>query len=149
MPRLLGPAEFGRMTVALAIVTVGAVAISLGAPSAFARFVPASAAMIPVLAMLPLLPLQAIGAQSFSLRLRPGMTLGIDAAGLVAFVAAALVLVPRWGAAGATGALLTAIITSAVLSSRAIPAVVTARLLSTGLVASAAVLTLAAALRRW
>src|SRR5512145_2692803 len=40
VPRLLGPAEFGRLTVALAIVTLGAVAISLGSPSAFARFVP-------------------------------------------------------------------------------------------------------------
>lgn len=42
LPRLLGPAEFGRLALALAIVTVGAVAISLGAPGAFARFVPAA-----------------------------------------------------------------------------------------------------------
>jgi len=44
LPRLLGPAEFGRMAVALAIVTIGAVAISLGAPGSFARFVPAETA---------------------------------------------------------------------------------------------------------
>jgi O-antigen/teichoic acid export membrane protein len=40
LPRLLGPAEFGRLTVALAIVTIVSVAFSLGAPGAFARFVP-------------------------------------------------------------------------------------------------------------
>ena len=41
LPRLLGPAAFGRLTLGLAIVTLGTVAISLGAPSAFARFLPA------------------------------------------------------------------------------------------------------------
>ena len=41
LPRLLGPAEFGRLGVAMAIVTLTASTISLGAPSAFARFIPA------------------------------------------------------------------------------------------------------------
>lgn len=41
LPRFLGPSEFGRLAVALSIVTLASFAISLGAPSAFARFVPA------------------------------------------------------------------------------------------------------------
>lgn len=40
LPRLLGPASFGRLTLALSVVTVASVAVSLGAPGAFARFVP-------------------------------------------------------------------------------------------------------------
>lgn len=41
LPRTLGPQEFGRFTLALAVVTLTSVGVSLGAPSAFARFVPA------------------------------------------------------------------------------------------------------------
>ena len=41
LPRLLGPVEFGRLMVALTVATLGSIAISLGAPAAFARFVPA------------------------------------------------------------------------------------------------------------
>ncbi|NNF39372.1 MAG: hypothetical protein HKN71_11945, partial [Gemmatimonadetes bacterium] len=41
LPRLLGPVEFGRLMVAVTVVTLASVAISLGAPAAFARFVPA------------------------------------------------------------------------------------------------------------
>ncbi|HEX7121200.1 MAG TPA: oligosaccharide flippase family protein [Gemmatimonadaceae bacterium] len=41
LPRLLGPAPFGRLMLAIAVVTVGTALISLGAPSAFARFLPA------------------------------------------------------------------------------------------------------------
>jgi O-antigen/teichoic acid export membrane protein len=44
LPRLLGPVEFGRLMVALAVTTLTSVAISLGAPAAFARFVPAEPA---------------------------------------------------------------------------------------------------------
>jgi O-antigen/teichoic acid export membrane protein len=41
LPRLLGPVEFGRLMVAVTVTTLASVAISLGAPAAFARFVPA------------------------------------------------------------------------------------------------------------
>ena len=40
LPRLLGPEDFGRMAVALAVVAIGASILSLGAPVTFARFVP-------------------------------------------------------------------------------------------------------------
>jgi len=113
------------------------------------QFAPATAPMIPVLAMLPLLPLQAIGVQSASLRLRPGLPLAIDSVSLVAFAVAAVALVPRWQAAGASAALLIAITTSALLTARALPAVVTTRLLSIGLLAGGSVLAIAVALRNW
>ena len=41
LPRVLGPTEYGRLLVALTILTLGSYAISLGAPSAFVRFIPA------------------------------------------------------------------------------------------------------------
>lgn len=110
------------------------------------RFAPATLPMIPVLAMLPLLPLQAIGVQSASLRLRPGLPLAIDAASLAVFIAAALVLVPRWQASGATAALFIAIATSAMLMWPAIPSVVTTRLVGVGLLGSGGVLAVAALL---
>jgi hypothetical protein len=68
---------------------------------------------------------------------------------LVAFAVAAAVLVPWWEAAGASAALLIAITTSAVLFARAIPTVVTRRLLSIGLLAGGSVLAIATALRNW
>jgi O-antigen/teichoic acid export membrane protein len=108
------------------------------------RFAPAVPPMIPVLAMLPLLPLPAMGVQGASLRLRPGLSVAIDAWSLVAFAAAALVLVPQWGAIGASEALLIAMLAATVLSARAIPTVVSLRLVLSGVSGAAAVLGLAA-----
>lgn len=113
------------------------------------RFAPAVAPMVAVLAMLPLLPLPALGMQAASLRLRPGLPVAIDAVALVAFALAAVFLVPRWEAAGACAALLVATATSAVLFARAIPTVITPRLLSIGLLAGGSVVAIAAALRIW
>jgi len=113
------------------------------------RFTPAVAPMITVLAMLPLLPLPAMGLQSASLRLRPGIPVAIESASLVSFIVASLVLVPRWHAVGATGALLVATVTSAVLNARALPTVVTPRILLTGLVGTGGVLGIAAAMGIW
>ena len=113
------------------------------------QFAPAAAPMISVLAMLPLLPLPAIGVQAASLRLRPGLPVAIDTVSLVAFAVAAVFLVPRWKAAGASAALLIAIATSAVLTARAIPAVVTPRLLSIGFLGGAGMVAIAVGLRAW
>ena len=110
------------------------------------RFTPAVAPMITVLAMLPLLPLPAMGMQSASLRLRPGIAVASDFLSLMVFAFAASILVPRWHAAGATGALLVAVITSSVIIARELPGVVTPRLLITGLAGTGAVLAIAAAM---
>ena len=111
------------------------------------RFSPASAAMIPVLAMMPLLPLPAICVPSASLRLQPALPFRIDVVALVGFVVAAVVLVPRWGAIGATASLMVATIISSVLTVRALPTVATVRLLTIGLITGGSVFAIAAVLR--
>jgi len=42
LPRLLGPASYGRLGLALSALALASVAISFGTPSAFARFLPAA-----------------------------------------------------------------------------------------------------------
>lgn len=42
VPRLLGPADYGRFAVPLTIVTIGSLAMTLGGPTLMARFVPAA-----------------------------------------------------------------------------------------------------------
>ena len=43
VPRVLGPADYGRFSVPLTIVTLGSLAMTLGGPTLMARFVPAAA----------------------------------------------------------------------------------------------------------
>lgn len=105
-------------------------------------FLPATGPLALVLAMLPLVPLAAIAAPASSLRLRPGLPLAIDGVALLVFIVAVALLMPRWGATGALAALLAAVATSAILAARAVPTVVTVRLLVTGLLGSSAVLAL-------
>lgn len=42
VPRVLGPADYGRFSVPLTIVTIGSLALTLGGPTLMARFVPAA-----------------------------------------------------------------------------------------------------------
>lgn len=42
VPRVLGPADYGRFAVPLTIVTIGSLAMTLGGPTLMARFVPAA-----------------------------------------------------------------------------------------------------------
>jgi O-antigen/teichoic acid export membrane protein len=42
VPRLLGPADYGRLSVALTLVAVGSVAMTLGGATLLARYVPAA-----------------------------------------------------------------------------------------------------------
>jgi O-antigen/teichoic acid export membrane protein len=44
VPRALGPADYGRFSVPLTIVTIGSLALTLGGPTLMARFVPAAPA---------------------------------------------------------------------------------------------------------
>ena len=44
VPRVLGPADFGRFSVALTVVTIASVAMMLGGPTLMARYVPAAPA---------------------------------------------------------------------------------------------------------
>jgi O-antigen/teichoic acid export membrane protein len=44
VPRVLGPADYGRFSVPLTLVTIGSLALTLGGPTLMARFVPAAPA---------------------------------------------------------------------------------------------------------
>jgi O-antigen/teichoic acid export membrane protein len=110
-------------------------------------FAPAANALLPVLAMLPLIPLAAIATPALSLRLRPGVALAIDGIAVVAFVGTALVAMPRFAAAGATAALLIALMTSGVLAVLMLPQVASRRLLMSGVAGAALVLVLGAVTR--
>lgn len=119
---------------------LGAVALEQVLPLVVGdAFAPATRALALVLAMFPLVPLSALATPASALRLTPGVPLRIDAVALGVFVAAAFLLVPRFAAAGAMGAMLAAVATSAVFSVTAIPTVVTLRMLGSGLLGSGAV----------
>jgi len=110
------------------------------------QFTPAIGALVPILALLPLLPLPLLGWQGAALQLRPEVAFAINGTGLLAFIATAALLVPMWGAAGASAGLLAAVAASSLLTAWKLPASVTPRLLLAGVIGSLGVLALAAAL---
>lgn len=119
---------------------LGAVALEQVLPMVVGdAFAPATRALALVLATFPLVPLSALATPASALRLTPGVPLRIDAIALGVFVVFAFLLVPRYAAAGAMGAMLAAVATSALFSVTAIPTVVTLRMLVTGLLGSGAV----------
>ena len=101
--RLAERAAAVLVPLAVLAVPVAAHAIPLAAGARFRGSLPA---LGPALALLPLAPLTALGAQLAALRLRPGVRVTAGAAGVVAFTASAGALVPADGALGATLALL-------------------------------------------
>jgi O-antigen/teichoic acid export membrane protein len=107
------------------------------------QFAPATRALVPILALLPLLPLPLLGWQGAALRLRPGMALAINVAGLLAFTLTAAVLVPLWGAPGASAGLLAAVAASSALTAWKLPSSATPRLLLVAAAGSAGALVLA------
>ncbi len=80
VPRLLGPADFGRLSLALTLVTLGAVALTLGGPALMAAFV----AVAPSADRGPLA--WALGRQLLRSRVVPVAVLA-SAAGVAAIVA--------------------------------------------------------------
>ncbi len=113
------------------------------------RFAPAVGTLVPVLALLPLLPLPLLGWQGAALELRPQVAVAINATGAAAFGASALILVPAWGAPGASAALFIGVAASSILSVWKLPAAVPVRILLVGFAAAAAVLGLARGLGRF
>ena len=108
-------------------------------------FAGAKGALLGVLALLPLLPLAVIGWLGAALRLRPGLGLIISGAGAVAFLAAAVVLIPGMGAAGAGAALGVAAAVSAIAGVVVLPRSVTPALLLAGMGGALLVVAIAAA----
>jgi O-antigen/teichoic acid export membrane protein len=108
------------------------------------QFTPAVGTLVPILALFPLLPLPLLGWQGAALQLRPEVALTISAAGLLAFLATAVLLVPLWGARGASAGLLAAVAASSLLTAWLLPTSVPPRLLMVGMLGSLGVLALAA-----
>jgi len=109
----------------------GVLLLERGLPLVAGRqFTPAVGALVPILMLLPLLPLPILGWQGAALRLRPEMGLMITAAEVAVFTVAAVLLVPLWGALGATTALFLAVAASSVLTAWRLPTSVTPLLLS-------------------
>jgi len=107
-------------------------------------FAGAADAFVPALAVLPLVPPSALGAQAAALRLRAQTRTWATGAGAIVFLAVAAPAVPAWQAAGATTALLAATAVSVLALAVAVPGAIDRRLLAAGF--GGAGLTLAAGL---
>ncbi len=107
-----------------------------------ARYDGAVDAFAPALAMVVLAPVNGLALQAAALRLRPEATLGSAATGAAAFLVAALVTVPAWGAPGGSAAALAGSAAAALCSIRLLPGAVGARLAAASLGGAAGVLAL-------
>ena len=103
-------------------------------------FSEAEAAFGPALAMLPLAPLVVLASQLATLRLIPEKRLLAAAVGALVFLAVAVALVPAWGAAGATSALLAGTLASIVTSALVLPRAFSPQLVAAALTGAAMVL---------
>jgi O-antigen/teichoic acid export membrane protein len=125
----------------------GVLLLERGLPLVAGRqFTSAVGALVPILMLLPLLPLPILGWQGAALRLRPEMALTIVACEAVTFIVTAVLLVPLWGALGASAALFVAVAASSVLTAWRLPTIVTRLLLLVAGLGTLGVLTLAAIL---
>lgn len=123
------------------------VVVEAGLPVALGQdFAAAIPAFGPALAILPLAPLSALGAQMAALRLRPELSALANGAGAAAFVIAVLVAAPSWAAVGGTIALLVATVVSILATLVLMPDALGRRLTLVAFGASALVLVVAAAL---
>jgi O-antigen/teichoic acid export membrane protein len=104
------------------------------------RFAGADAALVPTLALLPLLPPLLMGWQAAVLRLRPALAFSLQATGFASFAVAAAILTPLWPAWGAMAALLLAAAVTVSVTAWRLPAAVTARLLAAAFGAAGVVL---------
>lgn len=136
-----------RAVVALTLVAVVATAVRtplLGATLGD-DFRDASAALVPVLALLPLAPLAPFVGQTAALHLKARERLYAAAAGTAAFVIVALLTIPSWDAVGGSAALLAALLATIAAALILMRGLLEPRLLAIGLGGAAAVLAVAAA----
>jgi O-antigen/teichoic acid export membrane protein len=142
-----GPAEAALRRIAgllLAVVLPGAalavLAVDVAVPVVLgSAYADAAAAFRIAVAAVALAPLNALVVQAAALRLRPAAALVAASAGAAAFLVAAVLAVPVWGAAGATAALLAGTAASAVTALVTLPGAVGWRLAAVSLAGSAAV----------
>lgn len=108
------------------------------------EFVGAVDAFGPAIAVVVLAPLASLAVQSAALRLRPETATIAGAASLLAFLATAALLVPSWGATGATTAALAGVAVGGLTSIRLLPGAIGPRLAAGSFGGAAAVVLLAA-----
>ncbi len=108
------------------------------------EYAAATDAFGPAIAVVVLAPLYSLAVQAAALRLRPEAATMAGVASLVAFLVGSIVLVPAWGAAGATTAALAAVVAGSVTSIRVLPGAIGARLAGGSFVSAALVLAVAA-----
>lgn len=103
----------------------------------------ATDAFVPALALMVLAPVNSLAVQSAALRLQPQVSALSGGASALTFATTALVMVPAWGAAGATTAALAGATASALVAMRLLPGAVGGRVATASLVGVLAVLTTA------
>lgn len=121
----------------------GALALEDAVPAVFGDgYVGAIEAFAPALAMVVLAPVNALALQAAALRLRPEATLGSAVAGVAAFLATAILLVPPLGATGGAAAALAGAVAATLASIRLLPGAVGAGVGTASLGGAAVVLAL-------
>jgi O-antigen/teichoic acid export membrane protein len=133
----------GLLAVVVPVAGVTVLALDAAVPFVFGeRYTAAAGAFGPALAMVVLAPLNALVVQAAALRLRPEATLYAAVVGALGFTGAAVLAVPVWGAAGATGAALAGAAGYALPAIRLLPGAVGAWLTVASLGGATAVLLL-------
>ena len=119
----------GLLAVVVPVAGVTVLALDAAVPIVFgAGYAGAAGAFGPALAMVVLAPVNALVVQAAALRLRPEATLYAALAGALGFTGAAVLAVPAWGAAGATGAALAGAAAYSMLAIRLLPGAAGVRL---------------------
>ncbi|MDQ4009902.1 MAG: hypothetical protein M3228_04230 [Actinomycetota bacterium] len=133
----------GLLAVVVPVVAVTVLTIDAAVPLVFGEgYTGAAGALGPALAMVVLAPVNALVVQAAALRLQPEATLYAALVSALAFTGAAVLAVPVWGAAGATGAALAGAAAYALLAIRLLPGAAGVRLTVTSLAGAAAVILL-------
>ncbi|MGH3824676.1 MAG: oligosaccharide flippase family protein [Pseudonocardiaceae bacterium] len=133
----------GLLAVVVPVAAVTVLVIDTAVPIVFGEgYAGAAAAFAPALAMVVLAPVNALVVQSAALRLQPEATLYAAVAGVLSFAGAAVLAVPVWGAAGATGAAFAGAAGYALLAIRLLPGAADVRLTAASLGGASAVILL-------
>ena len=133
----------------LAVAATGAVLVAWIADDAVplifgSAYADASGAMAPALAVVVLAPLSSFVVQVAALRMRSEVATAAGVASVLTFAVVAVLLIPRWGATGATTAVLGGVGAGSLVATALLPGAVGARL-GLGSVAGAALVLAAAA----
>lgn len=137
----------GLLAVLVPAVVVVAALLDALVPRVFGTgYLGAVDAFAPALALVVLAPVNALAVQIAALRLRPDVAAIAGAASATTFLLVAVLIVPAWGAAGATTAALAGTAASALVAARWLPGAVGATVGLASVVGAGAVLAVASLL---